>query len=95
MKQFGAQNIDFNDDQVGRRRDLSMAEAVAEYKDSHKKLMTTAAKITDNKYRENGTIPWYGSEYCLNDLIVYNNYGHKREHSAQINAFRDILYPKS
>jgi proline iminopeptidase len=28
-------------------------------------------------------------EYALDDFIVYNYYGHKREHSAQIAVFRD------
>ena len=72
-----------------------MDDSVGEYKTSHLKLMVTAAKISADKYEENGTIPWYGEEYCINDLIVYINYGHKREHTAQINAFRDILYPQS
>ena len=31
------------------------------------------------------------SEYSLEDFIVYTFYGHKREHSAQIAAFRDRL----
>jgi len=30
-------------------------------------------------------------DYALDDFIVYTNYGHKREHSAQIAAFRDGL----
>jgi hypothetical protein len=38
-----------------------------------------------------GTLPWYGPEYALDDFIVYSYYGHKREHSAQINVFRDQL----
>lgn len=34
-------------------------------------------------------MPWYGDAYALDDLIVYMYYGHKREHNAQIAAFRD------
>jgi hypothetical protein len=33
-----------------------------------------------------GTIPWYGPEYSLNDLVVYQMYGHKREHGPQLDA---------
>lgn len=84
---------DFNDQQVSQRANLRMDQTLQQYKDAHRSLMTTAAEISDSLYRQNGTIPWYGDEYCLNDLIVYSNYGHKREHSAQVNAFRDILYP--
>jgi hypothetical protein len=53
--------------------------------------MTLAARISADVYRQNGTLPWYGSEYDLDDFIVYTFYGHKREHSAQIAAFRDWL----
>jgi len=41
--------------------------------------------------RQAGTLPWYGLEYALDDFLVYAFYGHKREHSAQIAAFRDRL----
>jgi hypothetical protein len=30
-------------------------------------------------------------EYSLDDYIVYSSYGHKREHGAQINVFKDTL----
>jgi hypothetical protein len=30
-------------------------------------------------------------EYALDDYIVYAYYGHKREHSAQIAVFRDLV----
>jgi hypothetical protein len=30
-------------------------------------------------------------EYALDDFIVYQYYGHKREHCAQIAVFRDKL----
>jgi uncharacterized damage-inducible protein DinB len=30
-----------------------------------------------------------GEEYDLEDFIAYQYYGHKREHSAQINIFKD------
>ena len=48
-----------------------------------------AAALDPARLREPGSIPWYGEEYALDDLIVYQYYGHKREHSAQIEAFRD------
>jgi hypothetical protein len=37
-----------------------------------------------------GTLPWYGMEYALDDFIVYQYYGHKREHMAQVNVFKDF-----
>ena len=35
---------------------------------------------------EVGTIPWYGPDYSLDDLLVYQMYGHKREHDPQLSA---------
>ncbi len=41
--------------------------------------------------KNSGPLPWYGPEYDLDDFIAYTFYGHKREHSAQIAAFADVL----
>ena len=53
------------------------------------RVIELAAKIPAEKFRENGTIAWYGPDYCLDDFIVYTNYAHKREHAAQIDVFGD------
>ena len=81
----------FNDNQVDQRKDLSVSAVLTEYNKTQAFVMQLVAKIPTEKFRENGTIPWYGEEYCLNDLIVYTNYGHKREHVAQIHVYRDSL----
>jgi uncharacterized protein (TIGR03083 family) len=86
--QSGAQ---FNDLEVDRRKGMTVPEVLAEYEAAHEQVMERAAQIPVATYRQNGTIPWYGPEYCLDDLIVYNSYGHKREHSAQIHVYRDQL----
>jgi hypothetical protein len=36
-----------------------------------------------------GTIPWYGPECSLDDLVVYQMYGHKREHDPQLSSVLD------
>lgn len=82
---------DWNDLQVDRRRYMTVAEVLAEYNEVNEQVLGLAARIPGEAYRRNGTIPWYGPEYCLNDLIVYASYGHKREHSAQVNVYRDGL----
>ena len=51
--------------------------------------MQLAAQNTPETFRANGSIPWYGAEYCLDDYIVYTNYAHKREHCGQIDVFGD------
>lgn len=81
----------FNDDQVAQRQSLSPADTLAEYKAGQAKVMAVIARISADSLRQPGTIPWYGPAYAIDDLIVYNYYGHKREHMAQVSLFRDKL----
>jgi hypothetical protein len=83
--------LQFNDVEVASRREKTMAEVLAEFNDTQRQVMALAFQVPAEKYRQNGILPWYGSDYDLDDFIVYTFYGHKREHSAQIAAFRDWL----
>jgi hypothetical protein len=87
----GVGPLQFNDDEVALRHDKSIADVLAEYNDTHAQTMALAARIPAETYRQVGTLPWYGSEYDLDDFIAYAYYGHKREHSAQIAVFCDQL----
>jgi hypothetical protein len=51
--------------------------------------MALVARIPAERWREVGTIPWYGPQYALDDLAVYTMYGHKREHAPQLEAVLD------
>lgn len=79
---------DFNDAQVAQRRSMSPADVIAEYVAAHDEVASLVARIPPERCRENGTLPWYGEAYCLDDFVVYTSYGHKREHVAQIKLFR-------
>ncbi len=81
----------FNDTEVERRKGRSVKEILDEFNDAHAQAMSLAAQTRPEQFRQVGTLPWYGMEYSLDDVIVYMYYGHKREHSAQIAAFRDRL----
>jgi hypothetical protein len=81
----------FNDVQVAHRQHMTVAETLAEYQAGYAKGMTLIARIPAARCAEVGTIPAYGPEYSLDDLIVYSYYGHKREHGAQVAVFRDQL----
>lgn len=81
----------FNDHEVAARDHLAPDAALAAYTDAHAQAMALIADIPPQTLRQVGTIPWYGAEYALDDLIVYMFYGHKREHGAQIAGFRDHL----
>ena len=81
----------FNDKQVEMRKDASAADVLAELNGAHETVRAQVAEIPADTFRQTGTLPWYGAEYSLDDFIVYTYYGHKREHAAQIAAFRDHL----
>lgn len=76
----------FNDDQAAVRADWTIEAILAELTDAHERVMAYAERIPEATWREVGTIPWYGAEYSLDDLVVYQQYGHKREHDPQLSA---------
>jgi len=86
---YASQGLNFNDEQVNQRSELSMQDVLAEYKTAHEKVMQAAAAIPQSLWRQNGVLPWYGAEYDLEDFIVYTFYAHKREHCGQIAVFSD------
>jgi hypothetical protein len=89
MHELGNQG--FNDYEVEQRKDNSYDEIMAEYHQAHARTLEQVAQIPAETLREAGRIPWYGAEYALDDLIVYQYYGHKREHMAQVAVFIDLL----
>ena len=74
----------FNDDQAAIRKDWPIDRIRGELLDAYERVMRHAARIRRDTWSAVGTIPWYGPEYCLNDLVVYTMYGHKREHDPQL-----------
>jgi hypothetical protein len=82
---------EFNRVQVERRTHRSVEEVLSELSDAHAQVMERIAMLPIERRREAGALPWYGLEYDLDDLISYQYYGHKREHSAQIAVYRDQL----
>jgi hypothetical protein len=84
----------FNDIEVEKRKGMTYSAIVREYEDAHAQLSKAIVRVPVETRRQTGTLPWYGAEYDLEDLIAYSNYGHKREHTAQINVYRDLLKAK-
>ena len=81
----------FNDVEVAARQKKSMEEVLAEYTNTYRQAEKLLAQIPIERRRQAGVLAWYGDEYDLEDFIAYSFYGHKREHSAQINVFKDLL----
>ena len=76
----------FNDDQAAVRRDWPVDAVLGELASANAEVMRLVPRIAAERWREVGTIPWYGPEYSLEDLAVYTQYGHKREHAPQLGA---------
>lgn len=91
LEKMGQQGAQFNDNEVDLRKARAVPEVLAEFNDAHRQSLALAAQIPTEVFARPGTLPWYGLEYSLDDYIVYAFYGHKREHSAQIAAFGDVL----
>jgi len=91
LNKFTEPGGQFNDTEVDLRKVRTMPEVLAEFNDAHAQVMSLATKISSERFRQTGTLPWYGMEYALDDFLAYTFYGHKREHSAQIAAFGDRL----
>lgn len=76
----------FNDDQASVRRDWPVDRVVDEFLEAHERVMRLAALVAPDVWSRVGTVPWYGPDYSLDDLVVYQQYGHKREHDPQLGA---------
>ena len=91
LRRFAESPPVFNDVEVAGRYGKTAEEVLHEYTDWHKRNGILLSEIPASKLPTAGTMPWYGIEYSLDDFIVYSFYGHKREHMAQINVFKDLL----
>ena len=79
----------FNEKQVAARDGMTAQEILEEYNAAFKAVQDRLKQIPVEKRRQTGAIPWYGQAYDLEDMLAYMYYGHKREHTAQINIFLD------
>lgn len=82
---------EFNDSEVESRRDRSVSETLGEYTAAYEAVTAIAPQVPAASWTQNGILPWYGDAYDLEDWVVYQFYGHKREHMAQINVYRDRI----
>jgi uncharacterized protein (TIGR03083 family) len=91
LKRFIEDDDHFNDAEVEDRRLHTAAAILEEYQSAHEQVMKLFVRLPADVILRKGLLSWYGSDYDLEDFIVYTFYGHKREHCAQIAAFRDQL----
>lgn len=82
---------EFNDFHVAARKGQTKVETWVEYEAAFQKSHALFKQIPVELHHQSGLLAWYGEEYDLEDFLTYMYYGHKREHTAQINAFLDLL----
>jgi uncharacterized damage-inducible protein DinB len=87
LDKFKDKSVDFNKTEIEARQYLTAQQVMNEYEEAQLHSSDLLVQIPQEKLLQTGTMPWYGSERCLADLI--NNFcAHTREHCAQIKAFR-------
>ncbi len=91
LDEYRSQWATYNDDKVAERHDRRPSEVWAEYVDAHARAAAVLDAISAAKLREVGTVPWYDPQASIDDFIVRLGFGHKREHAAQIMAYRDRI----
>jgi hypothetical protein len=91
LEQFKKDPGLFNDAEVERRREHNREKVISEYMGAYSISIQLISQVPLERRRLRGILPWYGEEYDLEDYIAYGVYGHKREHSAQINAYKERL----
>jgi hypothetical protein len=81
----------FGEVQIKLRRRSTVETIQAELVAANEEVKALAAMVDPKIMAQAGTLPWYGSDYALEDYIVYSNYGHKIEHATQFELFRNSL----
>jgi len=80
-----------NDREVEARLEHNQSQVLEEYEVARNIVDERIQLIPQETMREAGTIPWYGDKFDLEDYVIYVGYGHKREHAAQFNVYKDSL----
>jgi uncharacterized damage-inducible protein DinB len=81
----------FNDAEVDKRKAMSYQAVWDEYDKAQQKVAELWKQVPREKQQQTGLLDWYGSEYDLEDFLVYTSYAHKREHGAEINVLKDTV----
>ncbi|MBV9229216.1 MAG: DinB family protein [Chloroflexi bacterium] len=80
----------FNDSEVEARKYHTAQQVLDEYQDAQVQSTSLLAQIPAEKVQQAGTMPWYGEQHCLADLVNMV-YAHTCEHCTQIVHFREKI----
>ena len=87
LSKYIKQNSNFNNIEVEDRRYHTAQQVIDEYEEAQAEAASLLARIPPETLSQKGTMPWYGKERSLNDLIDGIS-AHIREHCGQIANFR-------
>lgn len=87
IRNFLANGQAFNDAMVDARKYETSQQIMDEYEDAQIQTVSALAKIPEEQARAAGSIPWFGPDRCLTD-VVNMICTHSQEHSNQIIHFR-------
>jgi len=79
VDRFVADHERFAEDAILERRHLSGAEVLEEYRYAYALSSYLMTHIPTEKWRERGTVPWYGPDFSLEDFVVLFLFEHKRD----------------
>src|SRR5215467_16050997 len=63
LNKFTEPGGQFNDTEVDLRKARTMQGVLDEFNDAHAQVMSLATQISPERFRQTGTLPWYGMEY--------------------------------
>ena len=90
LTRIGAIGMDaFLVEQLTENQLLPLQAILTEYQLTYDHIRVLLPQIPAESWSKPGTLPWYGDIYALDDFLVYSNYAHKREHSAQLALFSE------
>lgn len=81
----------FNETEVARRKGRSARTVWGEYEGTHIANLRLVERVPDESMHVRGSPEWIGEAHDLEDFIAQKILGHKREHGAQIQIFKDQL----
>ena len=93
LERFLAGHDQFNRMEIAERRSLTGAAVLDEYRYAYSQTRWLIAQVPREKWREVGTVPWYGPEFSLEDFVVLFLFEHKRGYVAQIMQSRHANRP--
>jgi hypothetical protein len=77
----------FNDDQAAIRKDWPLTQVMDEFLAAHDRVMRhRQGDLRRRRGARSARSLGTAAEYSLDDLVVYQMYGHKREHDPQLSA---------